>query len=100
MTTYRVDQHEIQKPSKFVERPNGFEVTSNDGTMKIELRQYSILDGSMESSGFYTTMWIREGEGWIKVSNTQPYHTKEDFIKAISEVEEFTEAIKERRQSL
>lgn len=93
MKTYRADQHQIQKPSKMIEHPDGYEVISNDGTIKVRLLHTIILEGSMESGFYYTKMWIKEGNGWAEVNNTQSYRSKEEFIDAISESEDFTQAL-------
>ena len=95
MKVYRVDEHQIEKPSKLVEHTDGYEVISNDGTTKLQLLHTTLLDGSMESGFYYTKMWIKEGEGWTEVNNTQSYRSKAEFIDAIRELEDFTEAIKE-----
>ena len=84
-----------QKPSKLIETTDGYEVLSNDGTTKIQLRHTTVMEGSMENAFYYTVMWIMEDGGWVKVSNTQNYRTKEEFIKAIAESEDFTQAMAE-----
>lgn len=99
MNTYKTSEHRIEKPSKFIKRPDGYEVTNNDGTVKVVLRRTLVMDGGMESSFYHTVMWVDEGNGWIKVSNMQSYRTKEEFIKAISEAEDFTQAIEEYRSN-
>lgn len=95
MEVYRTDRHQIDKPSKFVERANGYEVINNDGTVKIALCHTTVMDGSMESGFYYTVMWVLEDGGWTKVSNTQSYRSKEEFINAISDSEDFTQALSE-----
>lgn len=97
MEVYRTDRHQIDKPSKFVERPDGYEVTNNDGTVKVALCHTTVMDGSMESGFYYTEMWVLEDGGWIKVSNTQSYRSKEEFLKAIEESGDFSEATSEYR---
>ena len=93
MQVYRTDRHQITKPMKGVETPDGYEVTSNDGTIRIELRHATVMDGAMESTFYHTVMWIKEGTGWLKVNETQNYRSKDDFLDAISNVEEFSEAV-------
>lgn len=95
MKTYRADQHRIDKPSKLIELPDGYDVTSNDGTIKMMLHRCVARQEAMESDFYSTTMWIKEGNGWTKVRNSQSYRTKEDFIDALSKVEEFSQAISE-----
>ena len=86
-----------QKVSKFIELSDGYKMESNDGTIRILLRHITVMDGAIESGFYSTKTWIKESEGWIEVNNIQNYRNKEDFIKAISESEDFTEAIKEYR---
>lgn len=85
------------KPSKFIENADGYEVTSNDGTVKIALRHMTTLDGSMESGFYYTVIWVLEDGGWTKVNNTQSYRTKQEFLNALEESEGFAEAFSEYR---
>lgn len=89
-----------QKPAKFIELADGYEVLSNDSTIKIILRPVTIMDGSMESGFYATTMSIKEGDGWIAVNNTKNYGSKEEFIKDIIGSEDFTQAVMEYQQSL
>lgn len=95
MEVYRTDRHQIDKPSKFVERPDGYELTSNDGEVKVALQKTTVMDNSMESDFYHTVMWIREEGGWTRVDNTQSYRSKEEFINAISDSEDFTQALSE-----
>lgn len=82
-------------PPKFVENEHGYELVSNDGTMRLFLRRIIMMEGSMERDFYSTVMWIKEEGVWVQVSNTQNYRTKEEFINAISQAEDFTEAIAE-----
>ena len=84
-----------QKPSKFIVLTDGYEVLSNDATIKIILRPVTIMDGSMESGFYSTQMWIKEGDGWLSVSNTKNYGSKEEFIKDIIGSEDFTQAMRD-----
>ena len=84
-----------EKPAKYIPHTNGCEVISNDEQMKIELRHITVMDGSMESDFYHTTMWIKEDGGWLMVNNTNSYKTQEEFISAISQVEEFTQAMRD-----
>ena len=93
MKTYRVDEHQILKPSKLIELPDGYQVTSNDGTVMIELLHTTVMDGGMESGFYHTKMWIKEGNGWTEVNNTQSYRSKEEFIDSIKDSEDFTQAL-------
>ena len=90
----KIDINE-QKPSKLMVQPGGYEVVSNDGVLRIQLRHEMVMDGSMESDFYATTVWVKEGDGWIKTSTTQSYRTKEEFIRSISDVEDFSEAMAE-----
>jgi hypothetical protein len=86
-----------ERPSKFVEGTDGYEVTSNDETIRIQLRHATVMDGGMESDFYHTEMWVKEDNGWIRANNVQNYKTKKEFIDAIRDVEEFTQAIAEMR---
>ena len=83
------------RPSKLIKTADGYEVLSNDGTIKIQLRHTTVMDGSMESDFYHTVMWIMEDGGWLKVNSTQNYRTKEEFIRTIDESEDFTQAMAE-----
>ena len=89
-----------QKPSKFIELADGYEVLSNDSTIKIVLHKVTVMDGAMDSTFYSTRMWIDEGNGWLSVGNTQNYRTKEEFIGKIRESEDFTQAARDYEDSL
>lgn len=95
MRTYRVDQHQIGKPAKGVELADGYEITSNDGTIKIRLLHITVMDGGMESGFYHTVMRIKEGTGWTEVSDIQNYNSKEKFLETIKDIEEFSQAYSE-----
>ena len=95
MEAYRADKHQIDKPSKIVIHPDGYEVINNDGTIKVALQRTTVMNDSMESSFYHTIMWVKEDKGWTLVNNTESYKTKEEFIKAIEEAEEFSQAYRE-----
>ena len=83
------------KPSKFIELSDGYEMISNDATIKIVLSKITVMDGSMESGFYSTKLWIKEDDGWIKVSDTSNYPTKEKFIEKMYESEDFTQAMRD-----
>lgn len=89
-----------QKPSKLMVYNDGYEAVSNDGSMKIQLRHTVVMDGSIESGFYYTVIWIKEDNGWIKTNGSKSYKTKEEFISDIRNAEEFTEAVKDYEKSL
>lgn len=82
-------------PPKFAENENGYEVVSNDSTVRLLLRHVTVMNGGMESEFYSTVMYVKEDGVWVHVNNTQNYRTKEEFINAISAAEEFTEAVAE-----
>ena len=83
------------KVSKFIERFGCYEVMSNDNTMKIVLRNVSVMDDSMERAFFSTTTWIKEDNGWVKCNDTQNFPSREAFIEALKASEDFTQAIRD-----
>lgn len=82
-------------PRKLTKLSDGYEVVNNDGTIKIVLRHVTVMDGSMESGFYSSILWVKEDNGWVKGDASKNYKTKEEFIKAISESEEFTQACRE-----
>ena len=87
-----IEEHRVPK---FTEHPNGFEVVSNDGSIKIVLQHTTVMNGSMESDFYSTKTWIKEESGWIEVNGTQNYSTKEAFIEVIRDNEDFTQAMRD-----
>lgn len=98
MKVYRVDEHSIEKPSKFIEHSDGYEMISNDGEVKVCLLHSTLMEGSIDSDFYYTVTWILEDVGWVRANNTSNYKTKEEFIEAISNSEDFTQAVSELRK--
>ena len=84
-----------QKPSLLVEHDNGIEAVSNDGTMKIILRKVNLFVEGAARDIYATLFYIKEGNAWIKTSESHTYNTKEEFIKALRETEEFYKAVDE-----
>lgn len=84
-----------QKPSKFTELSDGYEMINNNSTMKIVLHSVTVMDNAMESSFYSTRIWIKEDNGWIEVKGTKNYPTKDGFIEDMSKAEDFTEAMRD-----
>ena len=84
-----------EKVLKFTEHRNGYELVSNDGETKIALLHTMVMDGSMESSFYYTKIWILEDGGWIETDSSKSYKTKEEFISDISNSQDFTQAMRD-----
>ena len=87
-----------QKPLKFTALTDGYEMVSNDATVKILLRRITVMDGFMESGFYSTKLWIKEDNGWIEANNTKNYTTKEEFITDMEGSEDFTQALRDYRQ--
>lgn len=97
MKVYRSDGNVEQKVAKYIERPDGLEVHSNDGTMRIILQKVNTYIQNLERAFYSTTYYIKEDTGWIKTKETQSYNSERDFIVALKAVDEFSEAIEEYR---
>ena len=80
---------------KFVRHNNGCEIISNDGEIKILLRHRMLFNGSMEQEMYTTDYYIKEDNGWLKTNTSKTHSTIQEFMREISNTEEFTQAVSE-----
>lgn len=95
MKVYQNNIAKEQRPSKAIQSDGGLEMESNDGSMKILLKRTIIFTGNMEGESFNTALFIKEDDGWTKTNNSTPYNSIEDFVRALGESEDFTQAVKD-----
>ena len=82
-----------EKPSKCVLRDNGCEVVSNDGQMKILLTRHREFSERVEQGYYVTCYYIYEDDGWVVTSTKNTYKHVGEFIDALRQTEEFSQAV-------
>lgn len=84
-------------PARMLATTSGYEVLSNEGDIKIILRKTTVFDNNANADIYALTYFIKTDEGWVKGLNQQSYRTREEFIRSIANVEEFSTAYNELR---
>lgn len=84
-------------PERLQITASGFEVLSNSGDIKVILRKTTVFDNNANADVYALSYFIKTGEGWVKGVNQQSYRTKEEFLRSIANVEEFSTAYNEFR---
>ena len=94
-TVYRGDMATQGEQPRFIRHEHGCEVLTNDRQLKIVLTRTTSFTGEVEQSNYNTTYYVKEDTGWLQVNNGRSYPSEEAFYDAISEAEEFSEAVRE-----
>lgn len=95
MQVYTSTLNRSEKPLKCVKHGNFCEVVTNDEQIKIVLARHVVLDAQAEQEFYATTYFIKEGDGWIKTSTQNTYRSMEEFISALSQTDEFSQAVED-----
>ena len=88
-----------EKAQKGFLTPNGCEAESNGGTMKIVLRKSTITqlgENPRVTVVYRTTFFVKDEGSWMcSDSDSSNFDTVRDFVLALRQSPEFTEATKE-----
>ena len=88
-----------QRVPKFISTLNGFEILSNDGSVKIILSRSRIFSGQMENEHLSVTYYVKEGEGYEKSNTQDSYPSIDDYMRRLANNEEYTEACMDYEKS-
>ena len=89
---------EEQRIPKYMPTRNGCEVTSNNDDIRICFNHsFSFID-DMEQEHFTAIYFVKEGDGWLRTNTVKPYRSMDDFIRDLSDTEEFTQAIRDYKE--
>ena len=73
----------------------GLEVLTNDKTLRYVLRKNRVLTRFEASDIYLCSTCVRDGDRWVKTSETACYTTIDEFVKTIKGLPEFSKASQE-----
>ena len=74
------------------------QIDSNDRGLRIILSSVKNIEDGRVVEAFKSSYYVNEGFGWERTLETHKYHSVEEFLKAINNSSDFTEAVKDIQQ--
>lgn len=74
------------------------QVENNDRELRILLKRSIFFDEGRQLEVFYTVYYVKDGLTWQKTLNSANYKSADDFFDAISNCEDFTQAVRDIEQ--
>ena len=73
----------------------GVEVTDNERTVKFVVREFAQFVCLAEQHGYLAHLWVRNGSGWERTTETRVYFGLNQFIDSIRNLPHFSKAMHE-----
>ena len=90
-----------QRVPRFIQKEDGCEILSNDGSMKVILSLTRSFNGQMETEFYNATYYARDDEReYEKIDTSLTFHSIEEYMGKLENNEDYSEAYRDYRESV